>query len=107
MPKWPFDEIADSLGVTDADWAEINRLKTAYETGGEKALGAAFEQLVADPIRAYRVVGALFHPINPSCLAVPSAFTTSPAPLPRVIVSLLAAKAFTVSLLPPPRVIVG
>ena len=60
MPKWPFEEIADRSGLTDADWAEINRLKTAYETGGDKALDAAFQQLVADPIRAYRVVGALF-----------------------------------------------
>jgi hypothetical protein len=60
MPKWPFDEIVDPSGLTDADWAEINRLKTAYETGGEKALDSAFEQLAADPIRAYRVVAALF-----------------------------------------------
>jgi hypothetical protein len=48
MLKWPFDEVPDPLGLTDADWAEINRLKTAYETGGVKALHPAWKQL---PIR--------------------------------------------------------
>ena len=60
MLKWPFDEVPDPLGLTDADWAEINRLKTAYETGGVKALHAAWKQLAADPIRFYRITGAFF-----------------------------------------------
>jgi hypothetical protein len=29
-------EIVDSSHLTDADWAEINKLKKAYETGGKK-----------------------------------------------------------------------
>jgi hypothetical protein len=44
MPRWPLEEIPDPVGLTDADWAEINRLKAAYETGGFKALDRAFKQ---------------------------------------------------------------
>jgi hypothetical protein len=41
-------EIVDSSHLTDADWAEINKLKKACETGGKKALSAAIERLAAD-----------------------------------------------------------
>ena len=60
MPKWPFEEIPDPAGLSDADWAELNKLKAAYESGGAKALSAAFRELVVDPIRYISVVGALF-----------------------------------------------
>jgi hypothetical protein len=29
--------VADTSGLTDGDWAEINRLKRAYADGGDKA----------------------------------------------------------------------
>jgi hypothetical protein len=53
-------EIVDSSHLTDADWAEINKLKKACETGGKKALSAAIEQLAADPIRYMNVMAAFF-----------------------------------------------
>ena len=52
-------EIIDSSHLTDADWAEINKLKKACETGG-KALSAAIEQLATDPIRYMNVMAAFF-----------------------------------------------
>jgi hypothetical protein len=60
MPKWPFDQVADPAGLTDADWAELNKLKAAYESGGSKALSKAFRELAVDPILSVRVIGALF-----------------------------------------------
>jgi hypothetical protein len=53
-------EVVDTTGLTDADWAEINKLKNAYDVGGQKALSAALDDLAKDPIRAARVLGALF-----------------------------------------------
>jgi hypothetical protein len=53
-------EVADTTGLTDTDWAEINKLKNAYDAGGQKALSAALDQLAKDPIRATRVLGAFF-----------------------------------------------
>jgi hypothetical protein len=53
-------EIVDSSHLTDADWAEINKLKKACETGGKKALSAAIEQLTTDPIRYMNVMAAFF-----------------------------------------------
>jgi len=55
--------IVDSSGLADADWVEINKLKSAYETGGMKALSKAFDELSADPVRALRVFGA-FRPVE-------------------------------------------
>jgi hypothetical protein len=53
-------EVQDTSGLTDADWAEINKLQKAYETGGRKAIDLAFKKLAKDPIRFAVVVGALF-----------------------------------------------
>jgi hypothetical protein len=52
-------EVVDTTGLTDADWAEINKLKNAY-AGGQKALSAALDDLAKDPSRTARVLGALF-----------------------------------------------
>jgi hypothetical protein len=50
-------EVVDSSHLTDADWAEINKLKRAYETGGMKALSKAMDELAAgDPIIALHVL---------------------------------------------------
>ena len=51
-------EIADTSGLTDADWAEINKLRRIWETKGTKALTKAFDQL--DPVRCYRIMAAFF-----------------------------------------------
>jgi hypothetical protein len=55
----PF-EVVDSIGLTDADWTEINRLQGAYRRGGKKALNAAMTELAKDPIRFAAVIGAFF-----------------------------------------------
>jgi hypothetical protein len=44
-------EVVDTTGLTDADWAEINKLKNAYDVGGQKALSAALDDLAKDPSR--------------------------------------------------------
>ena len=54
-------EVAAPSGLTDADWAEINRLKSLYETGGRNALSKALAELgESDPVRSIRVLSALF-----------------------------------------------
>jgi hypothetical protein len=57
MEDW---EPADTSGLTDADWAEINKLRRAYETGGESALLAALQELMKAPVRCTRVIGAYY-----------------------------------------------
>ena len=52
--------IADTSGLTDADWPEINKLKRAYDEGGDEAMSRALEELQKDPVRAIRVLGAFF-----------------------------------------------
>ena len=52
--------IQDTSGLSDADWAEINKLRDAYKTGGQKALEGAWRKLTDDPIRTVRVYGAFF-----------------------------------------------
>jgi hypothetical protein len=55
----PF-EVVDSEGLTDADWAEINKLQHAYREGGKKNLDKAMAKLAEDPIRFTSVIGAFF-----------------------------------------------
>jgi hypothetical protein len=57
MEDW---QPTDTSGLTDADWVEINKLHQAYESGGESALLAAFQELMKDPVRCSRVIGAYF-----------------------------------------------
>ena len=58
MTDWPAP--SDTSGLTDADWAEINKLRRAYETGGDEAALAAFKELLKDPVRCTRVIGAYY-----------------------------------------------
>jgi hypothetical protein len=51
-------EITHPSDLTDADWAEINRLRRIWETKGTKTLTKAFDQL--DLIRCFRIMAALF-----------------------------------------------
>ena len=54
MTDEPF-EVVDSSNLTDADWAEINKLQRTYKDGGKKALNKAIAALATDPIRFVRV----------------------------------------------------
>jgi hypothetical protein len=59
MADDPF-EVIDSSGLTDADWAEINKLQQAYKEGGKRALNKAMAALAKDPIRFASVIDAFF-----------------------------------------------
>ena len=53
--------VVDTSGLKDADWVEINRLKSLYETGGRNALSKALAELgESDPVRSIRVLSAFF-----------------------------------------------
>jgi hypothetical protein len=45
-------EVVDSSGLTDDDWAKINRLRHLHESGGSKALSKALDEL--QPIERVR-----------------------------------------------------
>ena len=50
-----------TVGLSDADWAEANRLLRAYDAGGRAAFWRAMDELDnADPIRWLVVAGAFF-----------------------------------------------
>ena len=54
-------ELVDTSHLKDADWAEINILRGAWETGGRRALSKALGQLAdADPFRYMNVIAAYF-----------------------------------------------
>lgn len=50
MAEDPF-EVVDSTGLTDADWAEINKLRKAYAKDGMSGLDKAMLKLAEDPFR--------------------------------------------------------
>lgn len=53
--------VQDTSGLTDADWAEINRLRKIYDEKGGEGLNKAFAELMQkDLIRYARVVDAFF-----------------------------------------------
>ena len=53
-------EVVDSTGLTDADWAEINNLRRAFEKGGQDGVSKAMAKLAKDPMRYVTVMGAFF-----------------------------------------------
>lgn len=55
----PF-EVADPSRLTDHDWAEINKLRKAYQEGGKQALHEAYNELGKNPVRYLRVVSAFY-----------------------------------------------
>ena len=56
-------KIVDTEGLSDADWAEINKLLRAYEAGGSDAFWEAIEELGdEDPVRYVAV--AHFFPMS-------------------------------------------
>jgi hypothetical protein len=56
MTDWP--EPSDTSRLTDADWAALNKLRRAYETGIEEFSAACQELLEEDPVRLTRIYGA-------------------------------------------------
>ena len=50
--------IRDASGLTDADWAQINKLRQALEQCGDKAFQKALADLKKDPSRYLRVMRA-------------------------------------------------
>lgn len=53
--------LTDTSRLTDADWAEINKFRRAYETGGERAVDEVYHDLARrDPLSYLRVIGAFF-----------------------------------------------
>ena len=44
----------------DDDWAEINKLRKAYQEGGKHALCKAYSELGKSPVRYVRVVSAFY-----------------------------------------------
>jgi hypothetical protein len=54
-------KIVDTEGLSDADWAEINKLLRAYEAGGSESFWEALNELSdKDPVRYIAVAGAFF-----------------------------------------------
>jgi hypothetical protein len=56
----PAPEIPDTSALTNADLAKVNKLKQAYEAGGQEALSEALENLADDPAQAIRIYSAYF-----------------------------------------------
>ena len=53
--------LVDTSHLKDGDWAEINKWKQAYASGGQKALSKAMaESAEADPTRHMSVMAAFF-----------------------------------------------
>ena len=54
-------KVQDTSNLTDADWAEINRWKRAYQAGGKAKLDQIMADLAKDdPIRHMTVVAAFW-----------------------------------------------
>jgi hypothetical protein len=61
MTKEPDPETVDTSALTDVDWAELDKLKAALETGGPKALAEAQKQLrQRDPICWFKIVRTFY-----------------------------------------------
>ena len=54
-------EVVDSSGLSDADWADINRLRQAFADGGSRAFWDAMDELgKIDLFRQVHIAGAFF-----------------------------------------------
>ena len=52
--------VSDHAGLTDADWLEVNKLRSAYITGGNPSLSTALEEFCKRNAIAYiRVLNAI------------------------------------------------
>lgn len=61
MTKRAEPEAVDMSGLTAADWAELDKLKHALETGGQEALSQAQKKLrQADPICWFKIVRTFY-----------------------------------------------
>ncbi len=60
-PPQPFPmKMVDPSYVSAADWAEINKLKRAWEAGGSEGLKRAIAELFKDPTTATRIMAAFY-----------------------------------------------
>jgi hypothetical protein len=55
-------EIVDASKLTDADWAEVNMLRRAYEKGGQKAFSKALDELGERDPAQYLTIAAAYFP---------------------------------------------
>src|ERR1700730_4484516 len=55
-------ETADTTVLTDADWAEIDKLRCAWDSGGRKGLWEALDKLRNDDLVRYVTVTAAVIP---------------------------------------------
>jgi hypothetical protein len=59
-PERDLVAVSDHPGLTDADWLEVNKLRSAYITGGNPSLGKALEDFCKRNAIAYiRVLNAI------------------------------------------------
>jgi hypothetical protein len=52
--------MSDSSTLTDLDWAEINKLRKAYETRDQEGPQQTYRELGKDPVRYVRVMSAIY-----------------------------------------------
>ena len=50
-------EVADTSGLSEADWSEINKLRQAWEAEGRRGLKRALDELFKNPVIAIKVIG--------------------------------------------------
>ena len=55
-------KVVKSSHLTDADWAEINKVRRAYSEGGTKAADEIFEKLARDDLNRYLAITEAFWP---------------------------------------------
>ena len=60
-PKPP-PEIVESSHLTDADWAQINKLQSAWQAGGSRSISKALVELAAADPGSYICVVAAYFP---------------------------------------------
>ncbi len=55
-------EVEDTSFLSDADWAELNKLKRAHQKGGKRALSKAVDKLTENDRGSYVRIMAAFFP---------------------------------------------
>ena len=59
-PEYDPVSVSDRAELTEADWLQINTIRSAYNTGGSPALGKALEDFCKEDVICYiRVLNAI------------------------------------------------